>query len=261
MSQNEQEPSAAPELNAQETTHFGYQQVPVAEKERKVGQVFRSVAGKYDVMNDIISLGTHRVIKHFTLQLSGLRRGQRVLDLAGGTGDFSIHFSPIVGAEGQVVLADINEAMLNVGRDRIIDKGLPNNIAYAQVNAEALPFPDDYFDCICIAYGLRNVTHKDKALESMLRVLKPGGKVMVLEFSKATNPLLGQAYSVYQKLWPLAGKVVTNDAESYQYLVESIRMHPDQETLLQMMRDAGFTECKYHNVLSGISAIHIGHKP
>ena len=169
---------------ATDTTHFGYETVPVAEKEQRVGQVFRSVAQRYDIMNDLMSLGTHRLMKRFTIELSGLRKGHKVLDLAGGTGDFSLRFSPIVGPEGQVVLADINEAMLTVGRDRIIDKGANFNVDVAQVNAEALPFADDTFDCITIAYGLRNVTDKDAALRSMHRVLKPGGRVLVLEFSK-----------------------------------------------------------------------------
>jgi len=245
---------------AEATTHFGYQQVPVAEKADRVGQVFRSVAEKYDLMNDIMSLGSHRLIKHFTVQLSGLRNGQSVLDLAGGTGDFSRLFSPLVGASGHVVLADINEAMLAVGRDRLIDQGISTNTSIAQVNAEQLPFDDNSFDCICIAYGLRNVTDKDSALKSMYRVLKPGGRALILEFSKPKNPLIGKAYDSYSKLWPLAGKVVTGDADSYQYLVESIRMHPDQETLLQMMNDAGFNSSKYHNIMGGICAIHVGHK-
>ena len=242
------------------TTHFGYEEVPVAEKEERVGQVFRSVAQRYDIMNDVISLGSHRLIKRYTIELSALRKGQKVLDLAGGTGDFSIKFAPIVGDTGQVVLADINEAMLHVGRDRIIDKGLSENIEIAQVNAECLPFADNTFDCICIAYGLRNVTDKDAALASMQRVLKPGGRVLVLEFSKPTNDLLGKAYDTYSKLRPVAGKMLTGDADSYQYLVESIRMHPDQDTLKSMMENAGLVNCKYHNVLSGISAIHIGFK-
>lgn len=243
-----------------ETTHFGYEEVPVAEKEQRVGQVFRSVAKQYDIMNDVMSLGSHRLIKRFTIELSALRKGHKVLDLAGGTGDFSIRFSSIVGETGQVVLADINEAMLQVGRDRIIDKGLSSNVDIAQVNAEHLPFADNTFDCICIAYGLRNVTNKEAALASMERVLKPGGRVLVLEFSKPTNDLVGKAYDVYSKLWPIAGKAITGDAESYRYLVESIRMHPDQESLLQMMQDAGLTNCKYHNVMGGVCAIHIGFK-
>lgn len=242
------------------TTHFGYETVPVAEKVQRVGQVFHSVANRYDAMNDLISLGTHRVIKRFTVELSGARPGQRILDLAGGTGDFSIQFSPIVGPQGQVVLADINASMLAVGRDRLIDKGITGNVSIAQVNAEALPFPADTFDCICIAYGLRNVTDKDAALRSMYRTLKPGGRALVLEFSKPVNPLLGKAYDAWSTLWPAAGKVVTGDADSYRYLVESIRMHPDQDTLKQMMQDAGFENCRYHNLLGGISAIHVGYK-
>ena len=245
---------------ATDTTHFGYETVPVAEKEQRVGQVFRSVAQRYDIMNDLMSLGTHRLMKRFTIELSGLRKGHKVLDLAGGTGDFSLRFSPIVGTEGQVVLADINEAMLAVGRDRIIDKGANFNVDVAQVNAEALPFADDTFDCITIAYGLRNVTDKDAALRSMRRVLKPGGRVLVLEFSKPQNEFVRKGYDAFSKLWPLAGKVIANDADSYQYLVKSIRMHPDQETLLAMMQDAGLVDCKYHNMMNGVCAIHVGFK-
>ncbi|NQV71056.1 MAG: bifunctional demethylmenaquinone methyltransferase/2-methoxy-6-polyprenyl-1,4-benzoquinol methylase UbiE [Pseudohongiella sp.] len=246
--------------DSEQTTDFGYEQVPLAEKEQRVGQVFKSVAARYDIMNDVMSLGSHRLIKRFTIELSALRKGHKVLDLAGGTGDFSLRFSPIVGEQGQVVLADINQAMLQVGRDRIIDKGLSGNVNFAQVNAEHLPFADDTFDCVCIAYGLRNVTNKDAALASMQRVLKPGGRVLVLEFSKPTNDLLGKAYDAFSKLWPVAGKLITGDADSYRYLVESIRMHPDQDTLLQMMESAGLVNCKYHNVMSGICAIHIGFK-
>ena len=244
-----------------DTTHFGYEEIPVAEKEQRVGQVFRSVASRYDIMNDVMSLGTHRLIKRFTIELSALRSGHKVLDLAGGTGDFSIRFSSIVGEAGQVVLADINEAMLKVGRDRIIDKGISNNVDFAQANAEELPFADNTFDCVCIAYGLRNVTDKDAALASMRRVLKPGGRVLVLEFSKPKNELLGKAYDAYSKLWPVAGKLITGDADSYRYLVESIRMHPDQETLKAMMENSGLENCKYQNVMDGICAIHIGFKP
>ena len=222
--------------------------------------MFRSVAQRYDIMNDLMSLCTHRLMKRFTIELSGLRKGHKVLDLAGGTGYFSLRFSPLVGPEGQVVLADINEAMLAVGRDRIIDKGANFNVDVAQVNAEALPFADDTFDCITIAYGLRNVTDKDAALRSMRRVLKPGGRVLVLEFSKPQNEFVRKGYDAFSKLWPLAGKVIANDADSYQYLVESIRMHPDQETLLAMMQDAGLVDCKYHNMMNGVCAIHVGFK-
>lgn len=242
------------------TTHFGYETVPVAEKEQRVGQVFRSVAQRYDIMNDLMSLGTHRLMKRFTIELSGLRKGHKVLDLAGGTGDFSLRFSPIVGAEGQVVLADINEAMLAVGRDRIIDKGANFIVDVAQVNAECLPFADNTFDCITIAYGLRNVTDKDAALASMRRVLKPGGRVLVLEFSTPKNEIVRKGYDAFSKLWPLAGKLIADDAASYQYLVESIRMHPDQETLRDMMQDAGLVDCKYHNMMNGVCAIHVGFK-
>jgi len=249
-----------PDPEPEESTHFGYQTVSPTEKTRRVGQVFHSVANRYDVMNDLISMGTHRVIKRFTVELSGVRAGQRVLDLAGGTGDFTMRFAPLVGADGHVVLADINDSMLKVGRDRLIDKGITGNVSIAQVNAEQLPFADDSFDCICIAYGLRNVTDKDAALRSMYQSLKPGGRVLVLEFSKPVNPALGKAYDAWSALWPLAGKAVTGDSGSYKYLVESIRMHPDQETLRDMMQAAGFSDCKYHNLLGGISAIHVGYK-
>jgi demethylmenaquinone methyltransferase/2-methoxy-6-polyprenyl-1,4-benzoquinol methylase len=242
------------------TTHFGYRQVPLEEKAALVGGVFHSVARKYDLMNDVVSLGTHRLIKRFTLELSAVRPGQRVLDLAGGTGDFSLLFSPRLGATGQVVLADINESMLRVGRDRVIDAGNPGNISYSLANAEALPFADQSFDCTCIAYGLRNVTNKDAALRSMYRTCKVGGRILILEFSTPRSPLLGKAYDLYSKLWPLAGKVVLNDAASYQYLVESIRMHPDQETLKSMVLAAGFQRCEYHDVMGGICAIHIGYR-
>lgn len=243
-----------------ETTHFGYETVSTRDKAQRVGQVFHSVANRYDAMNDLISMGTHRVIKRFTVELSGVRAGQTVLDLAGGTGDFSMRFSPLVGDSGHVVLADINDSMLKVGRDRLIDKGITGNVSIAQVNAEQLPFGDESFDCICIAYGLRNVTDKDAALRSMYATLKPGGRALVLEFSKPVNPLLGKAYDAWSTLWPVAGKAVTGDADSYRYLVESIRMHPNQDTLRDMMQDAGFRDCKYHNLLGGISAVHVGYK-
>lgn len=244
-----------------ETTHFGYQKVPVNEKHERVAEVFRSVATRYDIMNDLMSLGTHRLIKRFTIELSGLRQGNRVLDLAGGTGDLSIRFSPIVGKEGHVVLADINAAMLKVGRDRIVDRGLQSNITVAQSDAECLPFADNCFDCVCIAYGLRNVTRKERALESILRVLKPGGRLLVLEFSKPQNRFISKAYDAFSELWPIAGKAIVGDSESYRYLVESIRVHPDQEALLAMLDDAGFVDTRFHNVLNGISAIHVGVKP
>lgn len=242
------------------TTHFGYREVPVEEKAGLVGQVFHSVAGRYDLMNDLMSLGTHRLIKRFTLQLSGLRPGHTVLDLAGGTGDLSLLFAPVVGASGSVVLADINESMLRIGRDRLVDRGVCGNVQYTLANAEKLPFADDSFDCICIGFGLRNVTDKDAALRSMYRALKPGGRLLVLEFSKPRNALLGRAYEGWSRLWPVAGRLVTGDAGSYRYLVESIRMHPDQETLRGMMAAAGFSDTRFHDVMGGICAIHIGRK-
>ncbi len=248
--------------NRQDTTHFGYQQVPVGEKQGRVADVFHSVAAKYDVMNDLMSFGVHRLWKCFTIEYSGVRRGQRVLDIAGGTGDLTMKFSRLVGQEGQVVLADINDSMLKVGRDKLQDKGVSGNVRYVQANAEALPFPDNYFDCITIAFGLRNVTDKAKALASMARVLKPGGRLLVLEFSKPASPLLAKVYDTYSfKLLPVMGKVVTNDADSYRYLAESIRMHPDQETLKEMMETAGLVRCQYHNMTGGVVALHKGIKP
>jgi len=245
----------------QQTTHFGFSDVPVDKKQRMVADVFDSVAVKYDLMNDLMSGGIHRLWKRFTIEKSGVRKGQRVLDLAGGTGDLAALFSPIVGDSGQVTLADINDSMLKVGRDRLIDRGLINNIQFAQVNAEALPFESNYFDCITIAFGLRNVTNKQKALDSMYRVLKPGGRLLVLEFSKPTNELLNQAYDNYSfKLLPKIGKLVTGDEDSYRYLAESIRMHPDQETLKSMFEKAHFEDCEYHNLTGGIVALHRGFK-
>jgi demethylmenaquinone methyltransferase/2-methoxy-6-polyprenyl-1,4-benzoquinol methylase len=246
--------------DSDKTTHFGYQEVPVSAKSKLVAGVFDSVSKNYDMMNDVMSLGSHRLVKRFATELSAVRPGQVVLDLAGGTGDFSLKFSKLVGAEGTVVLADINDSMLRVGRDRIIDKGASGNIYYSQANAESLPFADNSFDCICIAYGLRNVTDKDAALRSMHGALKPGGRLLILEFSKPTNPLVGKAYDAYSKLWPVAGKLVAGDSESYRYLVESIRMHPDQETLINMMDEAGFDSTKYYNVMGGVCAIHLGFK-
>jgi len=244
-----------------EKTHFGYSEVPVEEKVDHVAGVFHSVAAKYDIMNDLMSGGVHRLWKRFTIESSGVRQGHRVLDIAGGTGDLTWKFSKLVGDNGQVVLADINSSMLNVGRDRLIDRGVSANVTYCQANAECLPFPDDYFDCITIAFGLRNVTDKDAAIRSMLRVLKPGGRLLILEFSKPKNEILSKAYDLYSfKALPFMGKLVTDDAESYQYLAESIRMHPDQETLKQMMETAGFINCRYDNLTGGIVALHKGFK-
>ncbi|MCR8922426.1 bifunctional demethylmenaquinone methyltransferase/2-methoxy-6-polyprenyl-1,4-benzoquinol methylase UbiE [Dasania sp. GY-MA-18] len=249
-------------MSDQNTTHFGYKTVNSDEKQGLVAGVFHSVAAKYDLMNDLMSAGVHRIWKRFTIEVSGVRSGQQVLDIAGGTGDLAAKFSQIVGPEGRVVLADINESMLRVGRDKLTDRGLVGNIEYAQANAEALPFPDNTFDCITIAFGLRNVTDKDKALRSMLRVLKPGGRLLVLEFSKPQNELLSKAYDAYSfNLLPAMGKLITNDADSYRYLAESIRMHPDQETLKGMMEQAGFARCEFHNMTGGVVALHKGIKP
>lgn len=244
-----------------QSTDFGYQQVPLTEKTAKVAAVFHSVAGKYDLMNDLMSMGVHRLWKRYTVELANVRPGQQVLDLAGGTGDLAMKFAAQVGPEGSVVLADINEAMLNKGRERLIDKGIAGNISYAQVNAEALPFPENSFDLITIAFGLRNVTHKETALEEMWRVLKPGGKALILEFSKVTVPGLASLYDAWSfKVLPLLGRVIANDADSYRYLAESVRKHPDQETLKAMLVAAGFENCDYHNLTGGIVAIHRGYK-
>ncbi len=248
-------------MSEHDTTHFGYKQVAVEDKAGLVAEVFHSVASKYDMMNDLMSLGVHRLWKRYTVEMSGVRRGQRVLDLAGGTGDLAMKFSRIVGADGQVVLADINASMLEVGRQRLTDAGIVGNVEYAQVNAECLPFPDNHFDLITIAFGLRNVTDKDKALASMHRVLKPGGRLLVLEFSKPTVPGLSPVYDVYSfTMLPLMGRLVTGDAESYRYLAESIRMHPNQETLKGMMEAVGFERVEYFNLTGGIVALHRGFK-
>lgn len=254
------DPRQTPEQ--EKTTHFGFQDVPESQKADKVAEVFHSVAAKYDLMNDVLSGGLHRLWKRFTIELSGVRPGNRVLDIAGGTGDLTRKFSSLVGPTGAVVLADINDSMLKVGRDRLLDKGVAGNVQFVQADAEALPFPDNHFDVVTIAFGLRNVTRKENALRSMLRVLKPGGRLLVLEFSKPANPLLAKAYDTYSfSFMPLAGKLITNDADSYRYLAESIRMHPDQETLKTMMTEAGFERVSYHNMTGGIVALHRGIKP
>ncbi len=248
-------------MSDKDTTHFGYREVDKDSKAGMVADVFHSVAARYDVMNDLMSAGIHRIWKRFTIELSGVRRGNAVLDIAGGTGDLAARFSDIVGREGRVVLADINDSMLQVGRDKLLDSGRHGNIEFVQADAQFLPFPDDSFDCITIAFGLRNVTDKDLALRSMLRVLKPGGRLLVLEFSKPQNELLGRAYDAYSfNVLPAMGRLVANDSESYQYLAESIRMHPDQETLRDMMEEAGFTQCTFHNMTGGIVALHRGVK-
>lgn len=244
-----------------DTTHFGYKEVDKDAKAGLVADVFDSVAARYDVMNDLMSVGIHRLWKRFTIELSGVRKDNAVLDIAGGTGDLAARFAEIVGPGGRVVLADINGAMLEVGRDKLLDTGRQGNIEFVQADAQDLPFPDDSFDCVTIAFGLRNVTDKDKALRSMLRILKPGGRLLVLEFSKPSNPLLSRAYDAYSfRVLPFMGKLVANDSDSYQYLAESIRMHPDQETLKDMMEDAGFSRCEYHDMTGGIVALHKGIK-
>jgi len=247
--------------NTNDTTDFGYEQVKTADKASKVADVFHSVAAKYDIMNDLMSFGVHRLWKRFAIDCSGVRPGQKVLDLAGGTGDLTAKFSRIVGDKGQVVLADINDSMLKVGRDKLRDLGVVSNVEYVQANAQALPFPENTFDLVTIAFGLRNVTDKDEALRSIYRVLKPGGRLLILEFSKPGNELLSKAYDFYSfNLLPTMGKVVANDSESYKYLAESIRMHPDQDTLKDMMDTAGFEQTQYYNLTGGIVALHRGYK-
>ncbi|AWF40485.1 bifunctional demethylmenaquinone methyltransferase/2-methoxy-6-polyprenyl-1,4-benzoquinol methylase UbiE [Proteus mirabilis] len=246
---------------SKETTDFGFQTVDKDEKQTMVAKVFHSVASKYDLMNDLMSFGIHRVWKRYTIEASGVRRNQRVLDLAGGTGDLTAKFSRLVGENGEVVLADINDSMLKMGRDKLRDHGIVGNVSYVQANAEELPFPDDYFDCITISFGLRNVTDKAKALRSMFRVLKPGGRLLVLEFSKPVLDPLSKIYDAYSfHILPRIGQVIVNDADSYRYLTESIRMHPDQETLKGMMEEAGFDQVSYTNMTGGIVALHKGFK-
>jgi demethylmenaquinone methyltransferase / 2-methoxy-6-polyprenyl-1,4-benzoquinol methylase len=243
------------------TTDFGYQQVPVGEKAAHVRAVFESVAGNYDLMNDLMSGGAHRIWKRFTLSQTGLRPGQRALDVAGGTGDLAGGMAKQVGADGLVVLSDINAAMLTEGRDALLDKGLVGNVRFSLANAERLPFPDSSFDCVTIGFGLRNVTDKAAALRSMTRVLKPGGQLLVLEFSHPVVPGLKPIYDAYSfSVLPWLGKVVARDEASYRYLAESIRRFPRQEELLEMMRTAGLEECRYHNLSGGIVALHRGYR-
>jgi len=242
-------------------TDFGYERVPREDKARRVRGVFDSVAGNYDLMNDLMSAGVHRLWKRFTLSLANLRPGQRALDVAGGTGDLAAGLARQVGQRGLVVLTDINAAMLSRGRDRLINEGLVGNTACVQANAEALPFAANTFDCITIGFGLRNVTDKQTALASMQRALKPGGQLLVLEFSQPVAPGLKALYDAYSfRILPLLGKLVASDADSYRYLAESIRMHPNQETLLGMLQAAGLEGCRYHNLTGGIVAIHRGYK-
>ncbi|MEM7083093.1 MAG: bifunctional demethylmenaquinone methyltransferase/2-methoxy-6-polyprenyl-1,4-benzoquinol methylase UbiE [Pseudomonadota bacterium] len=247
--------------NGDDTTHFGYERVKRSDKARHVRGVFDSVANRYDLMNDVMSGGLHRIWKRYTLDLTRLKPGQHALDVAGGTGDLAIRMARMVGDTGRVVLSDINEAMLEQGRRRLIDNGIVGNVSCVQADAENLPFDDNTFDVVTIAFGLRNVTDKDAALRSMHRVLKPGGQLLVLEFSKIVVPGLGGLYDWYSfNVLPKMGEALVNDADSYRYLAESIRMHPDQETLLAMINEAGFGSTRYHNLSGGIVALHRGYK-
>ena len=246
---------------SQKTTHFGYREVPLKDKTALVRGVFESVAENYDLMNDLMSMGVHRLWKRYFVSSCGIGMGQQVLDLAGGTGDISALVSPLVGKNGRVILSDINQAMLEVGRARLEDKGIVSNVSYALVNAESLPFPDRSFNAVTIAFGLRNVTDKNKALRQALRVLKPGGKLHILEFSKVRPEPLRKIYDGYSfGVLPLLGKLIAKDPDSYQYLAESIRKHPGQSKLAAMMRDAGFSDVTYENLSGGIVAIHRGQR-
>lgn len=248
-------------INHDKTTHFGFESVAWDEKEKKVADVFHSVAKNYDLMNDLMSFGVHRLWKRITVALSGVRSGQSVLDLAGGSGDLTRLLSQKVGATGQVVLADINAAMLAVGRDRLLDEGLYQNLDFVQANAQSLPFESNSFHCITMAFGLRNVTDKEEALRSMYRVCKPGGKLLILEFSTPDLPGLKPVYDWYSfNVLPKVGQLFAQDEASYQYLAESIRMHPNQMVLKEMIEKAGFEDCHYHNLSGGIVALHMAYK-
>lgn len=242
-------------------THFGFKEVDEKDKQNLVGEVFRSVAGNYDIMNDAMSMGVHRAWKWFAVAQSGVGTGDRVLDLAAGSGDLSLKFAKKIGPHGQIIVTDINEAMLAEGRKRLTDAGIAENVEYCLVNAENLPFEDDSFDCISISFGLRNVTRKEVALASMARCLKPGGRAIILEFSQPTNQTFRSLYDTYSfNVIPKLGEMIANDRDSYQYLVESIRKHPPQEELKEMMLDAGFDRVRYHNLTGGVVALHIGYK-
>lgn len=246
---------------SERTTDFGFEKVPLRDKTRRVSSVFSSVAESYDLMNDLMSFGVHRLWKRFVVNLAGVRAGQQVLDLAGGTGDLARQFVHNVGDSGSVTLADLNADMLDVGRRRLIDSGVLKGVAYVQSDAESLPFADNQFHLVSIAFGLRNVTVKERALESMLRVLRPGGQVLILEFSTLRVPLLDPLYRAYIiNVLPRMGRIVAGDSDSYRYLAESIRLHASQEQLLEMMKTAGFERCSYHNLSGGVAAVHRGYK-
>ena len=250
-----------PMSETQNKTHFGFQEVDEDQKQGMVKGVFRAVASNYDVMNDAMSMGVHRAWKWFAVAQSGVQAGDKVLDLAAGSGDLSLKFAKKVGEEGQVIVTDINEAMLEEGRKRLTDQGIAGNVNYCLVNAEQLPFDDNSFDCISISFGLRNVTRKEVALESIYRCLKPGGRAIILEFSQPTNETFRKVYDAYSfNVIPKLGELISNDRDSYQYLVESIRKHPPQEELKQMMLDAGFDRVRYHNLTGGVVALHVGYK-
>ena len=246
---------------SEKTTHFGYQTVPLRSKASRVADVFDSVATRYDLMNDLMSVGIHRIWKHIAVEMSAVKPGQCVLDVAGGTGDMTAKFARRVGPKGMVFLTDINSSMLHIGRDRLTNLGLVENVRYVQADVEKLPLPPNTFDIVCIAFGLRNVTNKETALSSMRRVLKPGGRLLILEFAKPKSSLLNKIYDTYSfNVLPKLGKIIADDSDSYQYLAESIRMHPDQESLRAMMQKTGFELTDYHNMSGGIVALHRGVK-
>jgi demethylmenaquinone methyltransferase / 2-methoxy-6-polyprenyl-1,4-benzoquinol methylase len=255
------EPTTAHSTSDEPRTHFGFEEVPWSHKKEKVAEVFHSVAERYDIMNDVMSMGLHRLWKHFALSQTGLRTGMRALDCAGGTGDLAYGLAKQVGPTGQVILSDINSSMLEMGREKLENRGLLAPLSYAQIDVEQIPYPNDSFDCITIGFGLRNVTDKDRALREMFRCLKPGGRLLVLEFSKPQSKTLGKLYDAYSfHLLPKLGKWIAQDERSYRYLAESIRKHPDQETLKQMMVDAGFSQITVNNLSMGIVALHRGFK-
>jgi len=246
---------------SERTTNFGFEKIPVRDKARRVSSVFSSVAENYDLMNDVMSFGVHRLWKRFVVDLAGVRAGHKVLDLAGGSGDLALQFAKKVGDGGFVTLADLNADMLDIGRRRLVDAGVLKAVAYVQTDAESLPFPDNSFDVVSIAFGLRNVAVKERALKSMLRALRPGGQMLILEFSTLRVSFLDPLYRAYlMNVLPRMGRIIAGDSDSYRYLAESIRVHPSQEELLQMLREAGFERCSYHNLSGGIAAVHRGYK-